>query len=398
MFRPGGGQKIFDSLSHTTPPVGKSHCRFGSRSGVSLRDDGWSAGPCGKSSSAFRQSASILRFRDRSVRGEFIIGHAVLVEVAGVSSITIMDPEPDPHPSVVDTPKSSLNSEDPEEREGRKHHRSHSKHHHHSKSRHSSKHDDSKHSSKRHDKQDNSKNDTDAKHDGERDRSPRGRRHHRKKKSEAHLDEDDSDSASNSHSHRHKSKKHREKSDNSQQPRPSSRSATGDSSGAEDNRRSIDKGRPEMFKKQYNHHHATESAPLTQKLPGNSRRSPGGVVVTESAPTVKANQILSPQPTYGLADHCESSPLPLLVNQDEVTELESYFQVDAHMMIDHFKNAFVTVTKNLKKPNVLIVGITGVGKSSLINSVFRSKMAVTGSGKVINIPPSPPLPPFSLFF
>jgi len=95
--------------------------------------------------------------------------------------------------------------------------------------------------------------------------------------------------------------------------------------------------------------------------------------------------ILSPQPRHAhhgdRVGHVESSPI--LVNQSEVTELESYFQVDAHMMIEHFKSAFVTVTKNLKKPNVLIVGITGVGKSSLINSVFRSKIAQTGSGKPI---------------
>jgi len=39
--------------------------------------------------------------------------------------------------------------------------------------------------------------------------------------------------------------------------------------------------------------------------------------------------------------------------------------------------------KNLKHLNIIVVGKTGVGKSTLINSVFREKLAETGMGKPV---------------
>jgi len=51
-----------------------------------------------------------------------------------------------------------------------------------------------------------------------------------------------------------------------------------------------------------------------------------------------------------------------------------------------FSEAFKKIEeelKNMKNVNILIVGKTGVGKSTLINSVFRSEMAETGIGKPV---------------
>lgn len=51
-----------------------------------------------------------------------------------------------------------------------------------------------------------------------------------------------------------------------------------------------------------------------------------------------------------------------------------------------FNEAFKKIEeelKNMKNVNILIVGKTGVGKSTLINSVFRSEMAETGIGKPV---------------
>ena len=49
-----------------------------------------------------------------------------------------------------------------------------------------------------------------------------------------------------------------------------------------------------------------------------------------------------------------------------------------------FTEAFHKIERelnNMDKVNILIVGKTGAGKSTLINSVFRAEMAETGIGR-----------------
>lgn len=46
-------------------------------------------------------------------------------------------------------------------------------------------------------------------------------------------------------------------------------------------------------------------------------------------------------------------------------------------------NAIADKIKNLKTLNIIVAGKTGVGKSTLINSVFRGKLAETGMGKPV---------------
>ena len=46
-------------------------------------------------------------------------------------------------------------------------------------------------------------------------------------------------------------------------------------------------------------------------------------------------------------------------------------------------NAISERIKNLRKLNIIVAGKTGVGKSTLINGVFREKMAETGMGKPV---------------
>lgn len=46
-------------------------------------------------------------------------------------------------------------------------------------------------------------------------------------------------------------------------------------------------------------------------------------------------------------------------------------------------NAIAEKIKNLNTLNIIVAGKTGVGKSTLINSVFKEKLADTGMGKPV---------------
>ena len=68
----------------------------------------------------------------------------------------------------------------------------------------------------------------------------------------------------------------------------------------------------------------------------------------------------------------------------ETTQNQQEVQININNLMAKSREVFKTATQNLtSKLNVLIVGKTGVGKSTLINAVFGDKVAKTGSGKPV---------------
>lgn len=57
-----------------------------------------------------------------------------------------------------------------------------------------------------------------------------------------------------------------------------------------------------------------------------------------------------------------------------------YIQAQYLQLIDQFKNDWIELQNKIKKPRVLIAGITGSGKSSIINSIFGVCVANVGVG------------------
>ena len=56
---------------------------------------------------------------------------------------------------------------------------------------------------------------------------------------------------------------------------------------------------------------------------------------------------------------------------------------DAAKVVQDTMNAIAEKIKNLQTLNIIVAGKTGVGKGTLINAVFKEKLAETGIGKPV---------------
>ena len=57
--------------------------------------------------------------------------------------------------------------------------------------------------------------------------------------------------------------------------------------------------------------------------------------------------------------------------------------IDTDKIAQEAIDAIAEKIKNLNTLNIIVAGKTGVGKSTLINAVFRDKLAETGMGKPV---------------
>jgi predicted GTPase len=67
--------------------------------------------------------------------------------------------------------------------------------------------------------------------------------------------------------------------------------------------------------------------------------------------------------------------------QDELNKkLEDLSHQETEHLVQSFQDSFTQCTAACKKPNILVAGITGAGKSTLINAVFGEDLAQAGVG------------------
>lgn len=58
--------------------------------------------------------------------------------------------------------------------------------------------------------------------------------------------------------------------------------------------------------------------------------------------------------------------------------------MDYQDLEDHFEREYRAYRESIKKPNILLVGATGAGKSSLINTIFGRSIASSGAGRPVS--------------
>ena len=73
----------------------------------------------------------------------------------------------------------------------------------------------------------------------------------------------------------------------------------------------------------------------------------------------------------------------LIKNRKNTIDKEKWMEVNTDEIAKKCMDAINEKLKNLKKLNIIVVGKSGVGKSTLINSLFRDKIAETGLGRPI---------------
>eukprot|EP00761_Pharyngomonas_kirbyi_P003500 gb/GECH01003504.1/.p1 GENE.gb/GECH01003504.1/~~gb/GECH01003504.1/.p1 ORF type:complete len:487 (+),score=178.05 gb/GECH01003504.1/:1-1461(+) len=67
-------------------------------------------------------------------------------------------------------------------------------------------------------------------------------------------------------------------------------------------------------------------------------------------------------------------------SQEWEDRLEKLASEESENLVKNFQEVFEECTEAVQKPNILLAGITGAGKSTLVNSVFGEELAQAGAG------------------
>ena len=67
---------------------------------------------------------------------------------------------------------------------------------------------------------------------------------------------------------------------------------------------------------------------------------------------------------------------------DGITKVK---EISMEELSDKFGSIYAKRMKSLNNLNIIVAGKTGVGKSTLINSVFRGNLAPTGTGRPVTL-------------
>eukprot|EP01102_Stenamoeba_stenopodia_P022520 TRINITY_DN9420_c0_g1_i2.p1 TRINITY_DN9420_c0_g1~~TRINITY_DN9420_c0_g1_i2.p1 ORF type:complete len:720 (-),score=138.45 TRINITY_DN9420_c0_g1_i2:181-2340(-) len=113
------------------------------------------------------------------------------------------------------------------------------------------------------------------------------------------------------------------------------------------------------------------------KISPHSSAPPKSATVSISSPSPRNSTSVSPPKRPASIAHRSASDRP--PTQKLERQKSESFTEDVMVIFNEFSKTL----KSLQKPTVLLYGLTGTGKSSVLNAVFSTRLAETGEGKPV---------------
>ena len=119
------------------------------------------------------------------------------------------------------------------------------------------------------------------------------------------------------------------------------------------------------------------SEQLNSEQPNSNQLNSNQTITQKSSSTTDSSEVSkqSPDPKQSLDEN--KSTISTILSEAEKMK-------DSLVFSGKFEEGFKKCRENIKKPSILVVGGTGVGKSTLVNLLLKKEVAVEGSGKPVN--------------